>query len=553
MADITKLVPSRRDLSEVERLTVFEYFQRRLADHRNLATLYADQDHTHSNSPQKDSQREEFVKEINTWGSALLKQAWAACDEPGSECPELDPLTDTSIVDLPRLPPVHLTAKILNSIIFLHLTSTKSYSAHTRSFLLRTFGDFDEDAVAETLKHPDQATRAAQNAAQKAKKEQADRTKIWRRVGVGAGAVAGGILIGVTGGLAAPLVGAGLSTLLGVLGIGGPIGLLATGLASSGAVCGALFGVYGASSTARMVARHTREIRDFAFVPVHPPRDSLAVRLCISGWLTSPQDVTAPWTIFDQGEDTFALQWEVKALEDLSTALYDLIKLHALNYVKWAILKHTVMRTLMAGLSPLLLLKVGQVVDNPWSNAKALAIKAGRVLGTLLANRAFGNRPITLTGYSLGSLVLVEALKYLSTLPVAETMHLIQDVFLFGTPAPTNPRLWSAIRRTVAGRVVNGYAETDYVLAILSRTTDASWGVAGLHPVEVQGVENVQCDGVEGHLKWRGLVGQCLQISGADGVVSEKVELQLKEVAEPIAREIDQSMEAPDTVETQTG
>ncbi|KAF8502436.1 hypothetical protein JB92DRAFT_3123781 [Gautieria morchelliformis] len=43
-------------------------------------------------------------------------------------------------------------------------------------------------------------------------------------------------------------------------------------------------------------------------------------------------DVTAPWMIFDQGEDTFALQWEVKALKDLSTALYDLIKLHALNY-----------------------------------------------------------------------------------------------------------------------------------------------------------------------------------------------------------------------------
>lgn len=75
------------------------------------------------------------------------------------------------------------------------------------------------------------------------------------------------------------------------------------------------------------------------------------------------------------------------------------------------------------------------------------------MLGTLLANRAFGNRPITLTGYSLGSLVLIEALKYISTLPVSGTTHLIQDVFLFGTPATTNPRLWSAIRRVVAGIV----------------------------------------------------------------------------------------------------
>lgn len=98
--------------------------------------------------------------------------------------------------------------------------------------------------------------------------------------------------------------------------------------------------------------------------------------------------------------------------------------------------------------------------------------------------------------------------------------------------------------------MVNGYAETDYVLAILSRTTDASWGVAGLQPVEVQGVENVQCDDVEGHLKWRGMVGQCLQISGADGLISEAVELQLKEVAEPIAKAMHQNMEVPDTAET---
>lgn len=319
MANILKITPPR-ELTDVERLTIFEYFFRRLADHRNLALIYADSDRRQSNLAQRDQRRDEFAREINNWAIALLRNAWAACDKPrdhtcpvdlndASTCPELDPLTDTSIVDLPRLPPVHLTAKVLNAIIFLHLTSSNSYSAHTRSFLLRTFGDFDEDAIVETLKHPDQATHEAEKATQAAKKQHADSSKTWRRVGIGAGAIAGGVLIGVTGGLAAPLVGAGVSSVLGVLGIGGSAGLLATGLASSGAVCGALFGAYGAKSTAQMVARRTREIRDFAFVPVHPPRDSLAVRVCVSGWLSCPQDVTAPWTIFDHGEDTFALQW----------------------------------------------------------------------------------------------------------------------------------------------------------------------------------------------------------------------------------------------------
>ncbi|KAF8587400.1 DUF726-domain-containing protein [Ramaria rubella] len=529
--NIQKVVFSQ-ELSDVERSTIFKYFYRRLADHRNLAAVYANSEHKYSKSSQKDKQINEFTREVYQWTDDLLKQAWVACDCPGgSECPELDPLADTSIADLPRLPPVHLTAKILNIIILLHITCTRSYSAHTRSFLLRTFGNFDEDAVADMLKHPDEA---AHDAAEAARKQHVNHTKIWRRVGIGAGAVAGGVLIGVSGGFAAPLVGAGLSSLMYLLGIGGPVGLLVNALASSGAVCGTLFGIYGAASTAQMVTRHTQEIRDFAFVPVHSPRDSLTVRLCISGWLASPEDVTAPWSIFDEANDTFALRWEVKALQELSTALYDLIGTHAFQYIQWAILRRTALSTLMAGLSPLLLLKIGKVVDNPWSNAKALAIQAGKVLGTLLANRAFGSRPVTLTGYSLGSLVLVEALRHLSTFPAAETAHLIQDVFLFGTPVPTSPRLWSAIRRVVAGRVVNGYAETDYILAILSRTTDGKWGVAGLRPVEVQGVENVQCDHVEGHLKWRRMVGRCLQICGADGLRSEEVERQFaeEEVAE---------------------
>lgn len=60
-----------------------------------------------------------------------------------------------------------------------------------------------------------------------------------------------------------------------------------------------------------MVQRHTREIRDLDIVPVHrlsEDEETLAVRLCVSGWLTSRDDVVAPWAIFG-GDDTFALQW----------------------------------------------------------------------------------------------------------------------------------------------------------------------------------------------------------------------------------------------------
>jgi pimeloyl-ACP methyl ester carboxylesterase len=160
-------------------------------------------------------------------------------------------------------------------------------------------------------------------------------------------------------------------------------------------------------------------------------------------------------------------------------------------------------------------------------NARALAVKTGAVLGDLLVKRAFGNRPVTLVGYSLGSLVIFEALRYLAGLPVSESFGLVEDAFMFGTPVAADPKIWARIRRVTAGRVVNGYASDDYVLAVLSRASDASWRVAGLGAVDVQGVENVHCEEVTGHTMWRGMVGKYLETCHARGIVQSEVEAQV--------------------------
>ena len=217
-------------------------------------------------------------------------------------------LVDTSTAGLSPLPSENHVSKIANTIIFLHVTATRNYSARTRAFL-SSFAHLDEEAIVDTLKDPDRAIQEAERRTAEARDLHAEKGRAWRRVGMGVGAVAGGILIGVTGGLAAPLVGAGVTTVLGWLGVGGTAaGLFASGLASSSVVCGALFGAYGAKSTADMVERHTREVRDLALIPVREPRETMAVRLCVSGWLTNKDDVKAPWSIFN-GDDTFALQW----------------------------------------------------------------------------------------------------------------------------------------------------------------------------------------------------------------------------------------------------
>lgn len=229
---------------------------------------------------------------------------------PIGECPHLDPYADTSTGHLPKLPDAKDISKFLNTVLFLHVTTSKQYSARTRPFLSE-FGKIDEQAIVDTLKNPDEAIKEAERQTKETTDDHAERGKALRWAGVGLGAVAGGVLVGVTGGLAAPLVGAGVTSILSVFGLGGSIvGILASGLAGSSVVCGALFGVYGAKSTANMVSRYTKEIEDLSILPVQKPNDNetLAVRLCVSGWLDSPEDVTAPWTVFG-GDDTFALQW----------------------------------------------------------------------------------------------------------------------------------------------------------------------------------------------------------------------------------------------------
>ncbi|KAL0581565.1 hypothetical protein V5O48_000494 [Marasmius crinis-equi] len=539
MSSIEKFTPPK-ELTRDDKYTIFQHFYRQLATNRNKATLYAEVEFQSSSQPERKKReiKDAFTKDVAKWAQVLLEKAWIACGEPREGgCPELEEDADTSTRDLPPLPSQEQLIRVINTVLFLHVTTTKEYSARTRCFL-SSFGPLNEEAVVAALKNPEGAIEQAQQQAKETTEKHAKKGKTLRMIGMGVGAVAGGVLVGVTGGLAAPLVGGAFATVLGWLGVGGTAaGLLASGLAGSSAVCGALFGIYGARSTANMVERHTREVRDLALVPVSTQdEETLALRLCVSGWLSDEREVTAPWTIFG-GDDTFALRWEVQALMDLSDALYTLIGTHVMKYVSIQVIKRTVFASLLASLTPLAWLKIGQIIDNPWSNAKSLAVKTGAVLGDLLSKRVFGNRPVSLVGYSLGSLVIVEALKYLAALPPSETSHLIEDVYLFGTPATTNPEIWSSIRRLVAGRIVNGYSDGDYVLGVLSRASSANWKVAGLEPIDVVGVESVQFSEVNGHTKWRGFIGTSLKSCGAPGVIDEAVEKQLREVAQRMKEE----------------
>ncbi|KAH8716759.1 hypothetical protein GQ44DRAFT_688806 [Phaeosphaeriaceae sp. PMI808] len=426
---------------------------------------------------------------------------------------------------------------VLNCVLLL-LLSLEQYTAQSRVLLVHLANNLKletdrlaalEKAIALGLL----ATAASQMDAEKTAKKQASNDAVNRRWKVGLAAVGGAVLIGVTGGLAAPLLAAGLGTVMGGLGLG-VVSTYLGALAGSSVLVGSLFGAYGAKMTGRLMDRYAKEVQDFEFVPVQDPdrplfqRDQewadeqdaidpakreqhrLRVTIGISGWLSSPLDVSKPWEVIDaNATEPFALRFELDAMLRLGNSLQDVLFSYAWDGLAYTVVSRTVLGALYAGLWPLGLIKVASVLDNPFSVALARADKAGKVLAHALIDGVQGKRPVNLIGYSVGARVI-----YACLIELAEqhAFGLVESVVLMGTPAPIDCKSWRQIRSVVASRVVNVYSTDDYVLGYLYRSAKLELGVAGLREVpDIHGIENVDMSKlVSGHDRYRYLVGTIL-------------------------------------------
>jgi hypothetical protein len=310
--------------------------------------------------------------------------------------------------------------------------------------------------------------------------------------------------------------------------------------------------------TSRMMDQYAQEVQDFAFLPLHgsfpsssssssskkptpfhskesgkPEDRRLRITIGISGWLTTAEDVMDPWRALSptsSSTEIFALRWELEALLRLGTSLETFVKSYAWSVAKKEIIARTIFATFFEALWPLGLLRVSKVVDNPFSVAKNRADKAGLVLADALINRAQGERPVTLVGYSLGARVIYSCLMSLAE---RRAFGLVESVVLMGAPAPSDSPDWRAMRSVVAGRLVNVYSTNDYVLAFLYRTSAVQFGVAGIQEIQdVKGVENVDVSGVvEGHLRYRYLVGSILGRIGWEGIDVAEVQQEEETVS----------------------
>lgn len=160
---------------------------------------------------------------------------------------------------LTKLPP--RDRKECISCILLLLLSTGKYSGHSRAMILylasslnlpESFVDKEECEITQSLiesSTADQSQKENMSAEAEAAKRQHENkfSRMWK---VGLASVAGATIIGVTGGLAAPLVAGALGSILGGVGLGGVASFLGI-FWMNGALVGALFGAYGAKMTVR--------------------------------------------------------------------------------------------------------------------------------------------------------------------------------------------------------------------------------------------------------------------------------------------------------------
>ncbi|XP_027360243.1 transmembrane and coiled-coil domain-containing protein 4-like [Abrus precatorius] len=332
----------------------------------------------------------------------------------------------------------------------------------------------------------------------------------WKRGGIiGAAALTGGTLMAVTGGLAAPAIAAGLGALAPTLGTLIPIigaGGFAAAASAAGTVAGSVavaasFGAAGAGLTGSKMARRVGDVDEFEFKAIGENHNQgrLGVEIVVSGFVFDEDDFIMPWEGQNDNLERYALKWESKNLISLSTAIQDWLTSRIATELMKQGAMMTVLSALLTALAwPAALLAATDFIDSTWTIAIDRSDKAGKLLAEVLLVGLQGNRPVTLVGYSLGARVIFKCLEFLAE--TENSSELVERVVLLGAPIAIKGENWEAARKMVAGRFINAYSRNDWMLGVAFRASLLSQGLAGIQPVDIPGIQNVDVtDHIEGH------------------------------------------------------
>ncbi|KAJ5278923.1 hypothetical protein N7478_004295 [Penicillium angulare] len=417
--------------------------------------------------------------------------------------------------------------------LFLVLIADSAYDARSRTLLERVGAAMDvtwlqisrfEKRVTDALEMQEQAEKENWDETDHMEKRRV-MSKKRKYMLMGLATVGGGLVIGLSAGLLAPVIGAGLAAGLTTVGIGGTStflgGVGGTALIASGATVG------GSVIGMRASHRRTGAVQTFEYRPLHNNK-KLNLIVTVSGWMTGKvDDVRLPYSTVDPiMGDIYSVLWEPEMLRSMGDTI-NILATEALTQGLQQVLGNTILMALVASLQlPLVLTKLSYLIDNPWNVSLARSHYAGLIMADSLQDRNLGNRPITLLGFSLGAKLIFSCLKELSD----KGAHgLIQNVYLFGSPVVANKDDYLKARSVVSGRFVNGYSTNDWILGYLFRATSGGiMRVSGIAPIEgIPGIENFDLtDLVNGHMDYRAAMPRLLREVGWEVLDDEFAEIE---------------------------
>lgn len=447
---------------------------------------------------------------------------------------------------------------------FLLLLAKSSYDARSRTLLLNFAKHLNisaeeinhfEKRVIEALELEQSTDEQVWNERDLMDKR---RKKIKKKklVYVGLATLGGSLVLGVSGGLLAPVIGAGVAAGLSTVGIGSISGFL-TGAGGTAAVAATSTAI-GANIGKSSMTKRMGSVKTFEFKPLHNNR-RVNLIISVSGWMVGNEDdVRLPFSTLDPIEgDLYSLYWEPEMLKSTGQTI-NILASEIITQTIQQILGATILTALMAAIQlPMALSKLGYIIDNPWNVSLDRAWNAGLILADTLACKNLGERPITLIGFSLGSRVIYSCLKELCRKGM---VGIVENVIIFGSPVVCHRDELVMCRSVVSGRFVNGYSLKDWILGYLFRATGGGLKtVAGLSPVEtVDNIENFDCsEWVQGHMEYRKNIPKLLKKLGLSVLSEEFVEIddspdpeQLKKQRELI-HSLDEAQKALDSKKAQ--
>ncbi|GAA6030951.1 hypothetical protein JCM8097_008953 [Rhodosporidiobolus ruineniae] len=420
--------------------------------------------------------------------------------------------SDASSSDSSQPPPLNYTA--LSRSLVVCTAEVLGIPPQTVSDVERSIAQF----LYFELQQSDEATQSAavsaseagaggkgewDEAAKEYKDKAARKGSALKWAATGAGFVLGGVAIGLTGGLAAPALAPVLA---------GTFGIAAFSGAGGAVLIGTLLGLGGGGLAGYRTHRRMKGLENVEFEPIKdedahelPQIPSLTATIVASGFLLDLKDSVDPWreTFRTTKEDAFALKADPQTFLEAGRSLDSFVKSKLIAMGGVEVIKRTALAAVYAGVALPLTVFQGATTafDSDFSRCRDKAKKAGVLLAEILEKQVQGKRPTVLIGYGPGATLVLSCLLELHKRQLGD---LVYSAVLISLPEAPSAVAWASARSVVAHEVVNCYAREDWVLGIAARLYTLSARVAGLRPVQVEGITDLDIsDLVDAHFRIR--------------------------------------------------